>query len=267
MACSLEECSRKQDTGGIVSAILLILLSPLPVHCCSSVGVVGGKEAPSFGWGLRTPRLRSVVTTSEYSEEYRIRGVFRGWQLSKEYCCYDGKYVIPMFDELARKYHWGSLDGYKRVSRCQALYPAAHPVNQLQTTARTVKSCWENRIEREQDNLQCRFCHQEVTEKVGCVRVRFLWGDDLRPIPYGEEKGQSKVSPNCRDCLVPVGSFHHPDCCVERCPACFGQAVLCLVRRPRENARHCHHDARGPCNYVGLEEKLVRLREVEEGGR
>jgi len=31
----------------------------------------------------------------------------------------------------------------------------------------------------------------------------------------------------CSDCLTPVGGVHHPGCCVERCPACLGQALGC----------------------------------------
>jgi hypothetical protein len=36
----------------------------------------------------------------------------------------------------------------------------------------------------------------------------------------------------CRDCAVQYGQLHVPTCCVERCPACGGQALSCLCPDP-----------------------------------
>lgn len=47
----------------------------------------------------------------------------------------------------------------------------------------------------------------------------------------GKEKGykSAEVRP-CHDCAVIKGQLHVPDCDMERCPACGGQAVDCECR-------------------------------------
>jgi hypothetical protein len=52
---------------------------------------------------------------------------------------------------------------------------------------------------------------------------------------YGSE--HADMRPTCYDCGVAIGQYHVADCCVERCPACGGQALL--------SACFCYEDAEG----------------------
>jgi hypothetical protein len=66
----------------------------------------------------------------------------------------------------------------------------------------------------------------EISCTPGPVMIQ---GEYYEPIRWGEEM-RPRYLPQpelCRDCNVPLGGVHHPGCCVERCPACLGQAISC----------------------------------------
>jgi hypothetical protein len=76
----------------------------------------------------------------------------------------------------------------------------------------------------------CSHCDGEMTKGISCRSDPITIGDDdFEPIPWGDEResGSWVIDFNCRDCKTPPGGVHHPGCCVERCPACLGQALGC----------------------------------------
>lgn len=52
-------------------------------------------------------------------------------------------------------------------------------------------------------------------------------GVELARQPYGDEVPGVSLVHACRDCATEPGDLHVPGCCVERCPACGGQAISC----------------------------------------
>lgn len=56
-----------------------------------------------------------------------------------------------------------------------------------------------------------------------------IGGESFEAIRWGDERERSRwvIDFPCRDCHTPIGGVHHPGCCVERCPACLGQALGC----------------------------------------
>jgi hypothetical protein len=51
---------------------------------------------------------------------------------------------------------------------------------------------------------------------------------DMKRIPYGNEEGNLWANEHpCRDCGVLKGQLHVPNCCIDQCPACGGQAISC----------------------------------------
>ncbi len=76
----------------------------------------------------------------------------------------------------------------------------------------------------------CSHCGGEMTEGISCLTdpviiggkalARVRWGQELRPRHRYEPE-------ECRDCGTPLGGVHHLGCCMERCPACHGQAIQC----------------------------------------
>ena len=76
----------------------------------------------------------------------------------------------------------------------------------------------------------CQQCKGEMREKISCVSDPIsMDGGLFEPIRWGNEResGRWVIDFPCRDCGTPLGGVHHPGCCVERCPACLGQALGC----------------------------------------
>ena len=76
----------------------------------------------------------------------------------------------------------------------------------------------------------CPQCEGEMMEEISCLSEPIpIGGDFFEPIRWGDEKKRSRwvIDFPCRDCRTPVGGVHHPGCCMERCPACLGQALGC----------------------------------------
>jgi hypothetical protein len=83
----------------------------------------------------------------------------------------------------------------------------------------------------------CPQCNGEMTEHISCLPDSITIGSqNFEPIRWGNEPfrwGKEKSSRgraidfDCRDCGTPPGGVHRPGCCVERCPACLGQALGC----------------------------------------
>lgn len=66
-----------------------------------------------------------------------------------------------------------------------------------------------------------------MTSATGCgeptVRID---SEEFRRRPFGTERGGGGNG-RCGDCGVVLGRMHHPGCGIERCPRCFGQAIMC----------------------------------------
>jgi hypothetical protein len=76
----------------------------------------------------------------------------------------------------------------------------------------------------------CSHCGGEMTEGISCLTDPVvIGGRTYAPIPWGQEpRPRHRYEPEeCRDCCTPLGGIHHPGCCMERCPACHGQAIGC----------------------------------------
>jgi hypothetical protein len=87
-----------------------------------------------------------------------------------------------------------------------------------------------HRDERRRIMAICSHCGGEMTEGISCLTdpividgrtyTRVRWGQEIRPRHRYEPE-------ECRDCGTPIGGVHHLGCCLERCPACHGQAISC----------------------------------------
>jgi hypothetical protein len=67
-----------------------------------------------------------------------------------------------------------------------------------------------------------------MTERRSCTVTDFhISGEPVRRLPY-----RWRQPANCGDCGVPRGGYHHPGCCLERCPRCppGRQAISCDCR-------------------------------------
>ncbi len=68
----------------------------------------------------------------------------------------------------------------------------------------------------------CKDCGLEMAIGAGCT---------AKPggrIPYGERREAAIADKQpCHDCNVTKGQLHHIGCDMERCPACFNQAISC----------------------------------------
>jgi hypothetical protein len=62
----------------------------------------------------------------------------------------------------------------------------------------------------------CEWCNEEMMDHRSCTVTGFhIGGEPIRRIRY-----RWRQPPNCGDCGTPIGGYHHPGCCVERCPRC-----------------------------------------------
>ena len=76
----------------------------------------------------------------------------------------------------------------------------------------------------------CPHRNGEMKEGNSCRPDPIMIGDAAyEPIRWGDERKSQRwvIDFPCRDCATPPGGVHHPGCCVERCPACLGQALGC----------------------------------------
>ncbi len=74
----------------------------------------------------------------------------------------------------------------------------------------------------------CNWCKKDMSDDstVSCVlvKIKMTEGGSMNPVTY---EPPDHSSDRCRDCNVLTGGFHHPGCCIERCPKCEGQAITC----------------------------------------
>ena len=76
----------------------------------------------------------------------------------------------------------------------------------------------------------CSHCGGEMTDGISCLTDPVVIdGKPYAPVRWGQElRPRHRYEPEeCRDCGTPLGGVHHPGCCMERCPACHGQAIGC----------------------------------------
>jgi hypothetical protein len=74
----------------------------------------------------------------------------------------------------------------------------------------------------------CTYCDNEMKNMVSCISDPIYVGGELfELIRWGAERTDYPVDCPCRDCGTPLGGVHHFGCCVELCPACFGQRAWC----------------------------------------
>jgi hypothetical protein len=78
----------------------------------------------------------------------------------------------------------------------------------------------------------CPYCNGEMRDEISCRADPITIRDAVyEPIRWGDERA-SKARRRladfpCGDCSTPPGGVHHPGCCLEQCPACRGQAIMC----------------------------------------
>jgi hypothetical protein len=102
----------------------------------------------------------------------------------------------------------------------------------------------------------CGQCGGEMMEAISCKPDSItIDGMDYEPIRWGEERRSKRwpLPEICSDCATPVGGVHHPGCCVERCPACLGQALGCpCFAVPEDDEDDCGYEPLPvhQCRYV-----------------
>jgi len=65
-----------------------------------------------------------------------------------------------------------------------------------------------------------------------------LAGQVFTRVRCGEERGLFGFLDGCGDCGVNAGQFHVPNCSIERCPRCGGQALGCPCSAPASATEH-----------------------------
>jgi hypothetical protein len=77
----------------------------------------------------------------------------------------------------------------------------------------------------------CNHCNLDMEMAYSCIGGPWtLEGREYSPVPYGQEgefTSLGKMAPECDDCGVTLGSFHHPGCRIEACPRCKQQLRTC----------------------------------------
>ena len=77
----------------------------------------------------------------------------------------------------------------------------------------------------------CEFCSQQedgssclprTHERSGVVKAVDRYGSE----GWWDEEPRVEPEPNCHDCSVPLGGYHHLGCDMERCPHDEGQSIL-----------------------------------------
>ena len=88
----------------------------------------------------------------------------------------------------------------------------------------------------------CARCGGEMTDGISCLTDAItIGGRPYPPVRWGQEpRPRHRYEPDdCRGCGTPLGGAHHPGCCLERCPACHGQATTCLCIAEDEVVEEC----------------------------
>ncbi len=106
----------------------------------------------------------------------------------------------------------------------------------------------------------CSHCGGEMTEGISCLTDPIVIdGKAYAPVRWGQElRPRHRYEPEeCRDCGTPLGGVHHPGCCMERCPACHGQAIGVRLlhgtrMHPRAQPRRSLPVARSPAGGLAL---------------
>jgi hypothetical protein len=88
----------------------------------------------------------------------------------------------------------------------------------------------------------CARCGGETTDGISCLTDPIsIGGRPYAPVRWGQElRPRHRFEPDdCRGCGTPLGGAHHPGCCLERCPACHGQALTCPCVADQEGEGGC----------------------------
>lgn len=85
------------------------------------------------------------------------------------------------------------------------------------------------------NKVPCPLCQRDMAspKTVSCLRrkaIEFEDGSIYAAIPYAHDPDYPDLNvttDRCRDCGVAWYGTHHPNCCIETCPKCYGQALSC----------------------------------------
>jgi len=95
----------------------------------------------------------------------------------------------------------------------------------------------------------CVRCGGETADGISCLTDPIsIGGKRYAPVRWGQElRPRHRYEPDeCRGCGTPLGGAHHPGCCLERCPACHGQALRCACVADGEAEDHCAFERARP---------------------